>query len=118
MTSDAVATALLEAGANVDPSLSASRNAARIGALGGAIAIYLCLVGIVPVFHARQLIAGVITLGQIALFLSFAIPGAIAAWKATTVREAVLAGGVAGLITGLFVTGLVVIGSMVDVRAV
>src|SRR5262245_34615344 len=103
MTSNAVATAPLEAGAGVASSLIAWRNVARIGALGGAIAIYLCLVGIVPVFHARQLIAGVITLGQIALFLAMAIPAAWAARKATTLREAALTGGVAGLITGLFV---------------
>jgi hypothetical protein len=58
----------------------------------------------VPIFNTRQLIAGVITLGQIALFGSMAVPGAIAARKATTLREALLAGGVAGLITGLALT--------------
>ena len=43
---------------------------------------------------------------------------AASAWRATTLREAVLTGGVAGLITGLFVTALVLLGSMVDLRAV
>src|SRR5262245_65830844 len=96
MTSGAVASAPLQAEVEVAPALIAWRNVIRIGLLGGAVAIYLCLVGIVPVFHARQLIAGVITLGQIALFLSMAIPGAIAAWRASTLREAALVGGVAG----------------------
>ena len=41
------------------------RDIAKIGLLGGAVALYLCLVGIVPVFHARPLITGVITLGQV-----------------------------------------------------
>jgi len=100
------------------PALIAWRHVIRVGLIGGAVALYLCLVGIVPVFHARQLIAGVITLGQVALFGSLAIPGAVAAWKATTPREAALVGGVAGLITGLFVTALVVVGNVVDLRAV
>jgi branched-chain amino acid transport system permease protein len=114
----AVASAPLQTEAEAVPALIAWRDVIRIGLIGGAIAIYLCLVGIVPVFHARQLIAGVITLGQVALFGSMAIPGAVAAWKATTPREAALVGGVAGLITGLFVTALVVVGNVVDLRAV
>jgi branched-chain amino acid transport system permease protein len=118
MTSDAVATAPLEAGAEVAPALVVWRHVIRIGLIGGAVALYLCLVGIVPVFHTRQLIAGVITLGQIALFGSMAIPGAWAARKATTVREALLTGAVAGLITGLFLTALVIVGSVIDLRAV
>jgi len=114
----AVASAPLQTEAEAVPALSAWRDVIRIGLIGGAVALYLCLVGIVPVFHARQLIAGVITLGQVALFGSMAIPGAVAAWKATTPREAALVGGVAGLITGLFVTALVVVGNVVDLRAV
>jgi branched-chain amino acid transport system permease protein len=114
----AVASAPLRTEAEAVPALIAWRDVIRIGLIGGAVAIYLCLVGIVPVFHARQLIAGVITLGQVALFGSMAIPGAVAAWKATTLREAALVGGVAGLITGLFVTALVVVGNVVDLRAV
>jgi branched-chain amino acid transport system permease protein len=51
------------------------------------------------------------------LFSSLAIPGAIAARKSSTVREAVLAGGLAGLITGVALTLLVVIGNVVNLRA-
>jgi branched-chain amino acid transport system permease protein len=118
MTSNAVASAPLQSEAEVAPALIAWRNVIRIGLIGGTVAIYLCLVGIVPVFHERQLIAGVVTLGQVALFLSLAIPGAVAARRATTLRDALLAGSAAGLITGLFVTALVVIGSVVDLRVV
>jgi branched-chain amino acid transport system permease protein len=117
VTSDAAAAAKLETGAEAASSIIAWRDVVRIGIIGGAIAIYLCLVGIVPVFHERQLIAGVITLGQVALFGSLAIPGAIAARKSTTLRDAVLAGGAAGLITGLALTLLVVVGSVVNLRA-
>jgi branched-chain amino acid transport system permease protein len=118
MTSNAVASAPLQSKAEAAPALIAWRDVIRVGLLGGTVALYLCLVGIVPVFHERQLIAGVITLGQVALFGSMAVPGAIAARKATTLREALLTGAVAGLITGLFLTGLVVVGSVINVRAV
>jgi len=116
MTSDAVATAPLEAGTEAARAVIAWREVVRIGLLGGVVALYLCLVGIIPVFHQRALIAGVITLGQAVLFGSLAIPGAVAARKATTLREALLTGAVAGLITGLAVTLLVVVGSVVDLR--
>ena len=118
MTADAVA-APVGSTTDVAPTESATdwRDIAKIGLIGGAVAIYLCLVGIVPVFHARQLIAGVITLGQVALFGSMAIPGAFAARKARTTREAVIAGGAAGLITGGAVTLLVLVGSVIDLRA-
>jgi branched-chain amino acid transport system permease protein len=118
MTADAVA-ARVDATPDIEPYEAATtwREIAKIGLIGGAIAIYLCLVGIVPVFHSRQLIAGVITLGQVALFGSMAIPGALAARRARTTREAVLAGGAAGLITGGALTLLVVVGNVVDLRA-
>ena len=85
MTADAVA-APVDATPDIAPSEAATtwREIAKIGLIGGAIALYLCLVGIVPVFHERQLIAGVITLGQVALFGSMAIPGAFAARRART----------------------------------
>ena len=118
MTAGAVA-AQVGARSDVASSEAATnwREIAKIGLIGGAIALYLCLVGIVPVFHARQLIAGVITLGQVALFGSMAVPGAFAARRARTTREAVLAGGAAGLITGGALTLLVVVGGVVDLRA-
>ena len=117
MTTDAVAAAQVEAGAEAAPSIIAWRDVIRIGLIGGAVALYLCLVGIIPVFHERPLIAGVITLGQAVLFGSLAIPGAVAARKTTTLRDALLTGGAAGLITGLALTVLVVLGSVVNLRA-
>ncbi len=37
------------------------RTIIRTGVIGGWVAIYLCLVGIVPVFNERPLIVGVIS---------------------------------------------------------
>jgi branched-chain amino acid transport system permease protein len=117
MTTEAVAAAQLDTEMQEAPTVIAWRDVIRIGLIGGAVALYLCLVGIIPVFHERQLIAGVITLGQAVLFGSLAIPGAVAARKTTSLRDAVLAGGAAGLITGLALTLLVVLGSVIDLRA-
>jgi branched-chain amino acid transport system permease protein len=92
----------------------------RIGLLGGAIAIYLCLVGIVPTFATRPLIVGVVSLGQATLLLTFGAVGYLAGRRALVVSriQAVIAGAIAGAITGVFLTGLVLVGSVVDIRAV
>ena len=117
MTTEAVAAAQLDTEMQETPAVIVWRDVVRIGLIGGAVALYLCLVGIIPVFHERQLIAGVITLGQAVLFGSLAIPGAVAARKTASLRDALLTGGVAGLITGLVLTLLVVLGSVIDLRA-
>ncbi len=92
----------------------------RIGVLGGAIAIYLCLVGIVPVFATRPLIVGVVSLGQATLLLTFGVFGYLAGRRALAISriQAALGGASAGAITGAFLTGLVLVGSVLDLRAV
>jgi branched-chain amino acid transport system permease protein len=92
--------------------------AVRVGLLGGTVAVYLALVGIVPLFDERPLISGVISLGQTALVLTMAGAGSIAARRVTVDRGVVVAaGGLAGAITGAFVTLLVIVGAVVDLRA-
>ncbi len=96
------------------------RTLLRTGVLGGAVAIYLCLVGIVPVFADRALIVGVIELGQAVLLMAFGATGYVAARDqvgASRLR-AVVAGTVVGAIAGAFLTGLVLAGSVWDLRAV
>jgi branched-chain amino acid transport system permease protein len=89
----------------------------RVGLVGGAIALYLCLVGIVPVFNPRPLIAGIISLGQTALVLA-AMGAAYMATRRAPVGtvQAIAAGVIAGALTGAFPAALVLIGSVVDVR--
>jgi len=90
----------------------------RVGLLGGTIAVYLSLVGIVPLFDERPLISGVMSLGQTALVLTMAGAGSIAARRATRGRgQVIAAGALAGAITGGFVTLLVILGAAVDLRA-
>ncbi len=96
------------------------RTLLRVGVLGGAVAIYLCLVGIVPVFASRPLIIDVVELGQAALLIAFAVVGHFAARDlvATSRPLAVAAGAAGGAITGVFLAGLVLVGSVVDLRSV
>ena len=96
------------------------RQLIRIGVIGGGIAIYLCLVGIVPVFAERPLIVGIVELGQAALLIAFAAGGYLAArpFAATSRVRSVAAGGFVGAIIGAFLTGLVLLGSVIDIRAV
>jgi len=93
--------------------------ALRIGGAGAAVAVFLCVVGIVPVFHERPLITGIISLGQTALLLS-ALGTGYAAARATAQGGplALLAAASAGSIAGVALTALVLIGSAVDLRAV
>ena len=91
----------------------------RIGLIGGVIAVYLCLVGIVPTFNERPLIAGVISLGEASLLLAWTrrrLPGgppgpgeapARRRWPPGRWREAW---------PGRWLTLLVLVGSVVDLR--
>ena len=96
------------------------RSLLRKGLLGGAIAIYLCLVGIVPVFAERALIVGVLSIGQASLLLTYGVMGYLAGRDLSRGPRfaPVLAGAIVGAITGAFLTGLILLGSVVDLRAV
>ncbi|MGH2357699.1 MAG: ABC transporter permease subunit [Candidatus Limnocylindria bacterium] len=93
--------------------------AIRIGLIGAAASVYLSLTGIVPVFHERPLIEDIISLGQTALVLAALGTGYVAArgrsdGPVLTAARSALAGVVAG--GGL--TLLVLLGAVVDLRAV
>ena len=91
----------------------------RVGLLGAGVAVFLCLVGIVPVFHARPLIKDVISLGQTAVVLALLGTGLLAARTAEVgSRLAALPGALAGSIAGAGLTALVVLGELINVRAV
>jgi branched-chain amino acid transport system permease protein len=92
----------------------------RIGLLGGTVALYLCIVGIVPTFNERPLIAGVISLGQASLLLAALATGYFAAGRApgTGLRTEILAGTLAGVVAGSFLAILVLVGSVINLRAV
>jgi branched-chain amino acid transport system permease protein len=95
------------------------RTVIRVGLLGAGIAIFLCLVGIVPVFHARPLIKDVISLGQTTLVAALLGTGVVAARTAGVgSRLAILPGALAGSIAGAGLTALLLIGELINMRAV
>jgi branched-chain amino acid transport system permease protein len=92
------------------------RSVIWLGIVGGIAAIYLALVGIVPVFHGQALIAGIITLGEAAILTVPLVMGYVATRRATNRREIVAYGALAGLVTGAMITALVVVGPIINLR--
>jgi branched-chain amino acid transport system permease protein len=98
--------------------------ATKTGLLGGAIGIFLCLIGMVEIFNKRYVIEGVITLGQFILLATAIFMGFVASRRSSDLIGQnqpslnLIAGLVAGLVTGVLVILLVVIGNQVNLRAV
>lgn len=98
--------------------------AAKTGLLAGAIAVVLCLLGMVEIFTKRFVIEDIITLGQFILLATSTSAGFIAARQNSAAdgtpkpTVGLIAGVVAGLLTGLLLTVFVLIGNKIDLRAV
>jgi branched-chain amino acid transport system permease protein len=83
----------------------------RSGLLGGAVATYLCLIGIVSAFSERYLLGDSLTLGLVMLVFGMVLAGVLAARELQGRKILVSLGGsfVAGLITSLPLILLVII---------
>jgi branched-chain amino acid transport system permease protein len=82
------------------------------------VAIYLCIVGIVPIFGERPLVDEVVTLGAASLVITGLAAGYIAAQRAPAGPVAALGGGmVAGLIGGAFLAGLILLTGAFPLRS-
>lgn len=108
----------------------------RIGLLGGLVALYLCLVGIVGVFSERDVIDRVLTLGHTLLFLTALGIGYLGARELSKpsahpqheqpdvihskpgIGLSLLAGALAGAVTGASMSLLLLLGGLVNLRAV
>jgi len=96
----------------------------KIGLLGGGVAIYLALVGILTALANRMIITKVISLGQIILLSVFIIFGYMAAQRAAAgqakrpIVRCLLSGAIAGLLISLFLSALVVIAPIINLRSV
>src|SRR4051812_35910300 len=95
------------------------RHVGRITSLGAVVAVYLCLVGIVVTFDARELIVGIISLGEATLVMTWLVTGYLAAENVGPgAPRRLLAGLVSGAGVGASLSALVLIGSIVNLRAV
>jgi branched-chain amino acid transport system permease protein len=91
----------------------------RMGLLGGVVAVYLCLAGLVGIFSERAIVAGVISLGHTLLVLTGLGTGLLAARRAALGgSSAVSAGALAGAVTGALLSLLVLIGPLINLREV
>ena len=99
-------------------------SAIRIGLLGGAITLFLCLVGMVEIFSKRDVVEKVITLGQFILLATAVSMGYIASRRTLSLFEQnkPVANLTAGLLAGVFTGGVlalfVILGNQVNFRAV
>jgi branched-chain amino acid transport system permease protein len=93
----------------------------KLGLIGGVVALYLCLVGLVQTFGEQDIIGGIIALGHTLLLLTTLGIGYVAAQRLSPTRsapQALLASGLAGLLTAGLVAVLVVIADLINLRGV
>jgi branched-chain amino acid transport system permease protein len=99
-------------------------SAVRTGLLGGAVAIFLCLIGMVEIFSKRDVIDKIITLGDFVLLATVFSTGFIAAranpnsTQKNSVTNSLIAGTLAGLTTGVLMAVFVWLGTQINLRAV
>lgn len=92
----------------------------QIGLIGGAIAVLVSLVGMVEAFSKRDIIAGVISLGLTLLLIITFVVGYFAA-KRTGSRDwrvMLISSLLVGLIVGGVIASLILLGKIVNLRAV
>ena len=96
----------------------------KVGLLGGTVAIYLSLVGILTALANRAVITGVISLGQVILLGVYIMFGYMAAQRAAAGRDKApaawcfVSGALAGVITSAFLVALVVIAPIINLREI
>jgi len=99
-------------------------SAIKTGLLGGAIAIFICLVGMVEIFSKRDVIEKTITLGQFVLLATSIVAGFVASRRTSSLLEQnkpvpnLISGLLAGLFPGIVIALLVIFGNQVNLRAV
>ena len=98
--------------------------AVKIGLLGGAITVFMSLVGMVEVFNKRDVIEDVVTLGQFILLATIVIIGFMAARRTlmiggkNTSRNELVSGLVAGLTAGLVLGLFSYLGTQINLRKI
>jgi len=94
--------------------------ALQIGLIGGVVAVLVSLIGMVAAFHERDIIAGQITMGQTVILLIVIVFAYYSSrgTETTTLSTRLISGALTGLVIAAFVVGLVLLGQVVNLRAV
>jgi branched-chain amino acid transport system permease protein len=92
----------------------------QVGLAGGLVAVLVCLVGMVEAFSQRDIVAGVISMGQTVLVLITVVTAYSAAYRANAEQGLLrfVSGPVAGLATGGLLAALVLISKVLNIRLV
>ncbi len=97
----------------------------KTGLLGGIVALLVSLVGLVEASQNRPVISGIISFGQTLVLFVFVLTSMMAIHRAGPDRwgkslrfRLLLCGGVAGALVGAVLAALVLIGSVINLRAV
>jgi len=95
------------------------RRAVVVGLGGAILAIYLCLVGIVPAFETRAMVTGVLAVGEAFVLATMLVTGyAAARYFDGRPPLPIVAGALAGAIAGGALSLLVLIGPAIDLREI
>ena len=94
--------------------------AVKIGLLGGVVAVFLSLIGMVESFSQRYIVSDIISMGHTLLLLVGVFFGYFAAQRTKNPRPILILLGslLAGLLVGALSALLVILGSVVNLRSV
>lgn len=100
-------------------SVATWKQAFQSGLLGGAIAVLLSLVGMVTAFNSRFIISGIFTMGQFLFLAPILFMAYMTLRRASSLSSSRLIqlGMLSGLTSGAVVAALVLLGSVVNLRA-
>ena len=92
------------------------RKAINFGLIAGVISLFISVIGMTTLLSKRQLIAGVLTLGQLLIFLAPALLSYQAAEKSSKKSRAILNSVVAGLAAATPLALLILLESLFNLR--
>ncbi len=97
--------------------LPVEKEAVRAGLIGGGVAVYLCLIGLVDLMADRWVVTGLLPVGHLFLAIVAFAAAYLPARDADSWGSASVIGAIGGLITGIFLALLAVFLINVDIRA-
>lgn len=92
------------------------RDAFQKGLIGGGVAVWLALIGMVIRFADRPIIQDVVDLGHLLLLAVVFVLAFTAAKREYAPLLTIVAGAIAGAVTALLLVGLVLLGGLIELR--
>ncbi len=92
------------------------RVALQLGLAGGVVAIFIALQGMMQAFSTRDIISGIVSMGQVLLLITFFFVAYVAVSRSGTkhVVLTIVTGGLTGLVSSLLLVILIWLGSIVN----